>query len=124
MLGGDTMQETKILGNTGESIVAEFLRKRGFKLLAQNYRARCGEIDLIAQKDEYVVFVEVKTRKTNYFPTSTVVTYSKQKKIVNTAQWFVLKNHIRDKVLRFDIATVIYADSGFEIEYIENAFTG
>jgi len=118
------MQETKILGNTGESIVAEFLKKKGFKLLAQNYCARCGEVDLIAQKDEYVVFVEVKTRKTNYFPTSTVVTYSKQRKIVNTAQWFVLKHQIRDKVLRFDIATVIYADSGYEIEYIENAFTG
>jgi putative endonuclease len=118
------MHDSKKLGIQGECIVAEFLKKKGFAILAQNYRAKCGEIDLVAAKDEYVLFVEVKTRKTHYFPISNVVTYTKQRRIVNTAQLFVLKNNIKDKVLRFDIATVIYTDACYEIEYIENAFTG
>jgi putative endonuclease len=116
------MCDTLKLGIKGECLVAEYLTKKGFKILAKNYRARCGEIDLIAQKDEYVLFVEVKTRKTNYFPIASVVTYAKQKKIVNTAQLFVLKNQIKDKVLRFDIATVTCAEHGYKIEYLENAF--
>jgi putative endonuclease len=57
-----TIQNQKtILGNAGEQFVAHFLQNKSFKILAQNYRTKLGEIDLIAQKDELIVFVEVNT---------------------------------------------------------------
>ncbi len=113
---------TKILGDVGEKAVAQMLQSKKFKILAQNYRTRCGEIDLIAQKDELVVFVEVKTRKKIYFPTSRVVTFPKQKKLTKTAKYFIMQNKIIDKVCRFDVATVILNGGRYEIDYIENAF--
>jgi putative endonuclease len=113
-----------ILGNNGEKVVAHFLQNKNFKILAQNYRTKLGEIDLIAQKDELIVFVEVKTRKKEYFPIATVVTSSKQIKIGKTAKLFILQNNIdlSERICRFDVATVILDAQDYNIEYIENAF--
>ncbi len=112
------------LGNAGEQIVADLLKSKKFQILAQNYRTKLGEIDLIAQKDELLVFVEVKTRKNEYFPISNVVTFSKQTKMSRTAKYFIVQNNvdIYSKVCRFDVATVILNNGNFKVEYIENAF--
>lgn len=112
------------LGNAGEQIVADLLKNKKFQILAQNYRTKFGEIDLIAQKEELLVFVEVKTRKNEYFPISNVVTFNKQTKMSRTAKYFILQNNIDiySKVCRFDVATVILNDGSFKVEYIENAF--
>lgn len=118
------MNKNKLLGIVGENCVAEYLKNNGFKILVQNYRTRFGEIDLIAQKDEYLIFVEVKTRRVSYFPISTVVNQSKQKKIIKTAKHFLLKNGINERVCRFDVATVIYGSNKQCVDYIENAFYG
>ncbi|MBS1987727.1 YraN family protein [Candidatus Dependentiae bacterium] len=114
---------TQTLGQQGEQAVTQWLLARHFTILAQNYRTKAGEVDVIARKGELIVFVEVKTRSTAYFATSTVVTYGKQKKIGRAAQHFVLKNRFFDHVLRFDVATLVRQTNGsFSIEYIENAF--
>lgn len=114
---------TQTLGQQGEQLVAQWLTARHFTVLAQNYRTKAGEVDVIARKGELVVFVEVKTRSTAYFATSTVVTYGKQQKVGRAAQHFVLQNRFVDHVLRFDIATLArQPDGSFSIEYIENAF--
>lgn len=110
------------LGNKGEEDVAQWLEGYGFTILARNYAVRAGEIDLIATRQDLVAFIEVKTRTTEYFPTSLVVTPSKQRKIIKAAQWFVLKNNIHDKILRFDVATVRYENDRCHISYIKNAF--
>ncbi len=110
-------------GQQGESIVAQHLEKEGYKIIDRNYRQRYGEIDLIASRDEVLCFVEVKTRSTEYFPTSLVVTKSKQLKIIRTARNYALRNGIRDKVLRFDVAIVIGSADAFNIRYLPNAFT-
>ena len=117
-------QNRKILGDVGEQIVGKYLENKGFQILAYQFTTRLGEVDLIATKDEYVVFVEVKTRRTIYFPVSTVVTYSKQQKIVKSAKYFALKNQIVDKVLRFDVAIVNPTGDDYVVDYIENAFYG
>ncbi len=114
-------EKTK-LGNKGENLVTQFLKKQSFKILEQNYRTKFGEVDIIAQKKDVLAFVEVKTRKNEYFPTSMVVNYSKQKKIINAAKHFILKNNISDVVYRFDIATVIMLNSKSEIKYLSDAF--
>lgn len=118
-----TITDKKLVGNTGEQAVEKWLTLNNFKVLARNYSIRYGEVDLIAQKDEVIAFIEVKTRKTEYFPISLVVNKSKQLKIIKAAKHFVLQNQIRDKVLRFDVATVILKENGNHVvNYIPNAF--
>ena len=111
------------LGNKGEDEVAKWLEGHGFVILARNYTVRVGEVDIIAAYKDLVSFIEVKTRTTEYFPISQVVTPTKQKKIIKAAQYFVLKNNIIDKVLRFDVATVHFETADrHRISYIKNAF--
>ncbi len=116
------MNERKLLGNAGEDLIVKYLKDRKFKIVERNYFCRLGEVDIIAEKEDLLVFVEVKTRKKAYFPISTVVTPGKQRKIIATTKLFISKNDIYDKVCRFDVATVILDDGKHEIEYIEDAF--
>lgn len=111
------------LGSLGETFTQNYLQRNGFKILAANYRKPFGEIDLIAQKGEFVCFIEVKTRKTELFPTSLVVTKQKQRRIIRTALSFTLSNRIKDKILRFDVAIVTGSPEKFSLRYLENAFT-
>jgi putative endonuclease len=120
----NTAYDKKALGASGENLVADFLRTKGFKVLEQNYSKRFGEIDVIARKDDVLAFVEVKLRKNAYFPISQVITYPKQKKIIKTAQAFIFENKLYTMVYRFDVAIVTFDDwSKPDIMYIENAFT-
>jgi len=92
------MRETQKLGFAGEEIVATFLEKQGFVIVAKNFRSNFGEIDIVAQKDDVLAFIEVKTRKTCYFPISSAVTPGKQRKIIKTAKYFLMRKKIYDKV--------------------------
>jgi putative endonuclease len=112
---------TKVTGNKGEEAVAQWLQKEGFTLLEQNFTVRQGEVDIIASKDELVVFVEVKTRKNQYFPLSQVITPSKQRKIITAAKMYLMRQHFIDKVYRFDVALVTEGNS-YQIDYVPNAF--
>ncbi|MFA6262890.1 MAG: YraN family protein [Candidatus Babeliales bacterium] len=116
------MQKTAILGAQGEALVASWLERQGFTIIARNYQTRCGEVDIIAARDEVVAFVEVKTRQHEYFPISQAVTWPKQQRIIKAAQYFIISKQLRDKVFRFDVATVIFQPEKHQIEYIENAF--
>ena len=110
------------LGEKGEKAVGSFLEKKGFKILDFNFSVRDGEIDIIAERENTIAFVEVKTRKINYFHTSNVITKSKQKKIIKAAKkWLLLFPHI-DKVHRFDVALVTENSDELLINYIPNAF--
>ena len=128
------MNKTQALGCAGEDIVTRFLEKQGYQILARNYKPLVGgicvgEIDVVAQKDEFVAFVEVKTRKFAHFPISTVVTRGKQRRIIKAAKMFLMKRGwYYERMSRFDVATVLYSDgqhdsdNQHDIEYIENAF--
>lgn len=116
------LKRSNCLGCKGEEAVAEFLIKKGFCIVAKNYKSFYGEIDLIAQKGETLAFVEVKTRSKNYFPTALVVNRSKQNKIIKTAKYFLLRSGLDDKACRFDVAVVLLKNGAYQIDYIENAF--
>ena len=118
---------TQILGKWGEVKAAEYLRKKKYTLIGVNYRTRFGEIDLIAENKDTVVFVEVKLRKNDSFgKAEQFVTKSKQQKINLSARVWLAKNRT-DKIVRFDIIEV-YAPDGisdnYTINHIENAFYG
>ena len=107
--------------NSGERAAAKFLIKNKYKIIEQNYRCRLGEIDIIAMKDDILVFVEVKQRKNSDFGNpSDFVDFRKQRKIRKTAEIYLLKNKIKP-VCRFDVIEVL-GEKNFEITHIKNAF--
>lgn len=118
--------ENRLLGRWGEAVVAEDLRKKGWRILAAGYRCRLGEIDLVAGDGKFLAFVEVKLRKSTAYGTAAeAVDRRKQNRICAAAQLY-LAQYPSDLQPRFDIAEV-YAPRGMEtptpqISYIENAF--
>ena len=115
------MTTTKQIGNTGEELVVQHLLRDGFAVRARNYSKRYGEIDIIAQKNDVLAFIEVKLRSKAYFDTTEVITRSKQRKIIMVAKEYISSHTIEDKVCRFDVA-LIEKDSN-SLCYIPNAFT-
>jgi len=116
----------KTIGNFGESEAVLYLRKKGYKILECNYNVRGGEIDIVTQKGEYVVFVEVKTRKNDQLGTGAeAVTYTKRQRIIKAAQHYLLK--IGNCDVRFDVVEVTGSieNGKFKLQklnHIENAF--
>ncbi len=96
----------KKLGNFGEDTIAAWLIQRSYTILERNYATRLGEIDLIAQKDDVIAFIEVKTRKNVYFHVATVVNKTKQRKMIKTALHYIMTHKLDEKIFRFDVATV------------------
>lgn len=115
-----------MLGAWGESLVADALERNGWKVLERNFRCRFGEIDLIAAGDKYIIFVEVKLRKSAWFAQAReAVTPEKQRKLRATAEFYLMK-HPTKLQPRFDVAEV-YAPRGTDtvnpdIRYIQDAF--
>ncbi len=110
-------------GKLGEEKVCEYLSGQGYKITARNFRIKGGEIDIIAENDFYIVFVEVKTRKPDSAVTGfEAVTKRKKGLIIRAAAEYCIK-YPSGLQPRFDIAQVI-ADRGktLRIDYIENAF--
>lgn len=119
-------QESRLLGRWGEGLAADYLRRRGYQILASGWRCRFGEIDLIAADETYLCFVEVKLRKSAaYGQAGEFVDWRKQEKLRNTAQMY-LAEHPTQLQPRFDVVE-IYAPQGREtrapeIQVWENAF--
>lgn len=119
-------QESRLLGRWGETLAAEYLRRRGFSILGAGWRCRFGEIDLIAADKNYLCFVEVKLRKSAAYGTAgAFVDRRKQEKLRLTAQMY-LSEHPTNLQPRFDVVE-IYAPQGMEtrqpdIHMLENAF--
>jgi putative endonuclease len=113
------------LGKKGEDMVASFLVKRGHTILKRNYLCRFGEIDIIAKKENVLLFVEVKTRKENSLVSpKEAVDSRKIARIIKAGQDYLSKS-IEEAELqpRFDVAEVILKNDGkFHLDYIKNAF--
>lgn len=114
---------SNLLGVFGEQYAARFLRKEGYEIWSANYKTNTGEIDVIAQKDGVVCFVEVKTRQVGgMFPPADAVDFKKQENIKSSAASYVNKYKLRNKI-RYDIIEVLVNGSSLsEINHIKNAF--
>lgn len=119
--------EARLLGRWGEALVAEDLRRRGFRILEAGYRSRFGEIDLIAENGRYLTFTEVKLRSSEDFaPGRSAVDARKQARLRSTAQLWLAEHPENTLQPRFDVAEVL-APQGIrtakpKIQYIEDAF--
>ncbi|MEE1042862.1 MAG: YraN family protein [Clostridia bacterium] len=116
----------KVIGNIGEDEAVKYLKKKGYAIIERNYNVHGGEIDIIAKKDGYIVFVEVKTRTNDdYGGGLEAVNYTKQQRMLKAAQLYLMK--YVDVPARFDVVVVNghMKDKKFKkdkIEHIENAF--
>ena len=112
------------IGKSGEDRVAAFLRSKGYKIVNRNYQCRFGEIDIIAERREYIVFVEVKTRtQGGMYAPADAVDYKKQENIKSSAAAYINSFSIKNKI-RYDIVEVILSDNNdlVSINHIEDAF--
>lgn len=120
------MGRSNLTGAWGEAIAAEYLRKHGYHLVARGYRCRFGEIDLIVKNRKYLVFAEVKLRKSAQFAHALeYVDVRKQERLRTTASLYLSKNPTQLQP-RFDVIE-IYAPEGMEtvrpeIHHMEDAF--
>ncbi len=112
-------------GRAAEREAALYLRRRGYRILAQNLRTPFGEIDLIVVKGEWVVFVEVKARSSNEFGTPVEgLRPHQQARIRRAAEWFLAKRGWAERNRRFDMMAVDLDERGrvMHIEHIPDAF--
>ncbi len=114
---------TKYLGLTGEQIALEKQKKKGYTLVFQNFRCRIGEIDLVMLLDTTLVFVEVKTRSSDFFGyPEEAVSKQKQEKLRKSAEYFLEETSILYKEVRFDIISIIQNHKVQQIQHFEDAF--
>ena len=109
-----------ILGKKGEIEAVNHLKNKGYKILQTNYVNVLGEIDIIAKQDKEIVFVEVKTRLNNNFGTpAEAINNLKKMHILKSAQYFLYKNKLFDRDVRFDAIEVLLQNGKFIVNHIE-----
>lgn len=118
-----TKVPTLTKGDAAEALAEKFLVRQGLRTHCKNYRCRTGEIDLIMQHQDTLVFVEVRLRSNAQFCSAAEsVDQRKQQKIMRTAQLYLQQKNLTDAVpCRFDVIALSHADSS-EPEWIQNAF--
>ena len=119
-----SLSENAKIGQLGEVLASDFLKKKGFKILARNWRARKSEIDLICKDAEVLVFVEVKTRAKNakvggYF---SAVQHHKKAMVRAGAKAYMARMRVRPKTFRFDVVVVEHSVQGNEVYHYQNVY--
>lgn len=116
------MAEHIDFGKQGEEIAVKYLTDKGYEILERNWRNRHKEVDIIAKDGRELVFVEVKTRKSNnYGEPDLAVNKQKQRLLISAANAYIFRNNM-DLDARFDIISIILSDGEPKIDHIEDAF--
>ena len=116
------MAQHNELGKKGEQAASDFLKRKGYKILNRNWRKHRHEIDIVAEDEEFIVFVEVKTRTSREWGNpEDFIGAAKIRRIINAADLY-LKFYDIDKSARFDIISAVWDGVAFEIEHIDDAF--
>lgn len=114
--------QNQLLGRHGEHLAYTHLLEQGYHILERNWRFGKEELDIIAKKDQIIVFIEVKTRENDYMGDPVeAVTPSKQKTIIKVANEYIQLNDI-DLESRFDIIGIIHNQKQTSIDHVEDAF--
>lgn len=118
--------DNKIVGNKGEDIAANYLENSHYKVLTRNFRTLHGEIDIIAEKDNFLVFIEVKTRRSLKFgPIPAQVNIKKLERIEKVAEEYIVINNYFDKDCQIDLICVFMDDfshNSYSLEHFKNVF--
>ena len=115
--------KAQIIGDLGEKEASQYIQKNGYLVLEKNYRVQNAEIDIIAKDNDTIAFIEVKTRKTlRKGSPAESVNYTKQKKIISAALYYLKEKNINDARLRFDVIEIFVRNGNHELKLIKNAF--
>jgi len=110
-------------GIAGEGLAARYLRQAGYEILRTNYRFARAEVDIIARHNGAIVFVEVKTRRSNTFgEPHEAITKRKRWQLRKAAEGYLLENGITDAECRFDVLAISFRQGRAFIDHIEQAF--
>lgn len=113
----------KKLGQQGEEIAVRYLQQAGYKILARNFRNRYGELDIICLKNSVLVFVEVKTRRSETFGSpEEAITPKKIEHIRKVALHYLAAYPSMHKEIRFDVISVLMFDTNHRLNHIQAAF--
>lgn len=116
------MDKRKDTGNLGEDFATIYLEEQGYKIVERNFSCKLGEIDIIAQDKDEIVFIEVKTRKIlSYGNPGDSVNEPKRKHIYKSAEYYLLINDRLDDFTRIDVIEVYLSDVGYKINHIKKA---
>lgn len=115
-------RDKKTLGKIGEELAVKFLRNKGFRILNTNWTYQHKEIDIIAEDDDFLIMVEVKTRNISFVESpEEMITMRKQKTLIDAAEAYIMIHDI-EKETRFDVIIVVFENQKPTIEHIEDAF--
>jgi putative endonuclease len=110
-------------GARAEEFAKDFLERNGMRILCRNYRFERGEIDLVGEDGDELVFVEVKARRgTAYGEPEDAVTPQKEEQIVKTAEGYLFEHGIEGRPVRFDVVAISFDGGRRTIRHIKNAF--
>ncbi len=110
-------------GKLGEELAVQYLKREGYRIVETNYRCPFGEVDVVAREGGGIVFVEVKSRRSDqYGAPQTAVGKKKQETISKIAQYYLKEKHLQNCPARFDVVAVRIMPGGSRIELIRNAF--
>lgn len=114
----------RLFGQEGESAAEQYLRHKGYRIVARNLRSSVGELDLVAEDGQVLVFVEVKARRTDAFGGAIhAVHQRKQEKLIQLAAQYLARHHLKDRPCRFNVVLLQGTDAvASQIEHIQNAF--
>jgi len=111
------------LGEAGEDLAAAALKKQGYKILERNWRSPLGEVDLIARHGQFLVLVEVKTRRgLSFGEPQEAVSPAKQAKLRRLADYYLREKRLGEVPVRIDVVGITLAAAGPRVEIIVNAF--
>ncbi len=112
------------LGDRGEVVACEFLRKNGYEIVEKNYKCALGEIDAIAKRKGRIAFIEIKTRSGPQFGTpQEAVDARKQEKLAKLADWYLKEKKIKEAPVSFDVVAVTWKEGQLpEMRLIMDAF--
>ncbi len=118
------LRKEEDIGKKGEKVAVKYLKKSGFEIIECGFKAMRGEIDIIARENDTIVFVEVKTRRTDEFGSPfEAVDLKKQAQIKKIASIYISKRYQKFIPCRFDVVGIIVKKRGdYEISHIRNAF--
>lgn len=108
------------IGKIGEELATKYLKSLGYSIIAKNFKARHGEIDIIAKDKNEIVFIEVKTRTNiKYGKPIEAVNELKQKHLINTVNYYLYKNHSENKFIRIDVIEIYLYNNKYRINHIK-----
>lgn len=117
------MYYNKIIGKCGEDEAVKYLESKGYIILFRNYITYQGEIDIIAKDKQEYVFIEVKTRSTRNFGTPAESVKSiKKSHIIKSSEYYIYKNKLENKLIRYDVIEVYLKGRNSFINHIKNIF--